>query len=51
MAIYSFLLPQILGPEEQLFTAHLLALKVLVEIETKQGRNTEYKFFVVTYKK
>lgn len=51
MAIYGLLLPQILGPEEQLFTGHLLALEVLVEVEINQGRNTEYKFLVVTYKK
>lgn len=51
MTIYSLLLLQILGPEEQLFTVHLLALKVLVEVETNQSRNIEYKFFVVTYKK
>lgn len=51
MAIYSLLLPQILGPQEQLFRARLPALKVLVEVETNQGRNIECKFFVVTYKK
>jgi len=51
MAIYSSLLFQMFGPEGELLTAHLPALEVLVEVETNQSRNIEYKFFVVTYKK